>query len=169
MLVLYSALRVFLWVVRFFALRKKQNTADSSWLLQSCAPRSHMDCIAAARGAIVCFWFDLVELPRCCTCDGDQRDKQKKKDHVLLGFANLCKPLSQIHVFGGLIISAKKQLLLSETQFKFFVVCLIQKWNTFRSIKRIASFFTFRYHDTFKKYTASANNTYHDSRICETS
>ena len=32
-----------------------------------CAPRSHMDRIAAARGAIVCFRFDLVELHRCCT------------------------------------------------------------------------------------------------------
>ena len=29
--------------------------------------RSHMDHIAAARGANVCFWFDLVELRRCCT------------------------------------------------------------------------------------------------------
>jgi len=33
--------------------------------------RSHMDRIAAARGAIVSFRFDLVELRRCCTCDGD--------------------------------------------------------------------------------------------------
>ena len=33
----------------------------------SYAPRSYMDRIAAARGAIVCFRFDLVELRRCCT------------------------------------------------------------------------------------------------------
>ena len=26
-----------------------------------------MDCIEAARGAIVCFRFDLVELRRCCS------------------------------------------------------------------------------------------------------
>ena len=32
-----------------------------------CAPRSHMNCIVAARVAIVCFPFDLVELHRCCT------------------------------------------------------------------------------------------------------
>ena len=33
----------------------------------SCAPRSHMDRVAATRGAFVCFRFDLVELFRCCT------------------------------------------------------------------------------------------------------
>ena len=35
--------------------------------IQSCAPRSHMDRITAARGANVCFRFDLVKLRRCCT------------------------------------------------------------------------------------------------------
>ena len=33
----------------------------------SCAPRSHMARVVAARGAFVCFRFDLVELRRCCT------------------------------------------------------------------------------------------------------
>ena len=35
--------------------------------LISCAPRSRMDRMAAARGVIVSFRFDLVELRRCCT------------------------------------------------------------------------------------------------------
>ena len=42
-------------------------TYSSFHLAVSCAPRSQMDRIAAARGAIVSFWFDLVELRRCCT------------------------------------------------------------------------------------------------------
>ena len=33
---------------------------------KSCAPKLHMDRLAAARGAFVCFRFDLVKLPRCC-------------------------------------------------------------------------------------------------------
>ena len=65
-LVLFSSSRIFLWVLRFPPPRQKPAYSRFQ-LAVSCAPRSHMDRIAAARGAIVCFRFDLVELHRCCT------------------------------------------------------------------------------------------------------
>ena len=64
--VLFSVSRVFFRALRFSSLSKNQHAADSIWVW-CCAPRSHMDRIAAARGAFVCFRFDLVELRRCCT------------------------------------------------------------------------------------------------------
>ena len=55
----------FLRVLRFSSLTKTSRQLIPSAV--SCAPRSHMDREAAARGAFVCFRFDLVELRRCCT------------------------------------------------------------------------------------------------------
>ena len=65
-LILFSASRVFPPGSPVFLPQQKPSY---SWfqLAASCAPRSHMDRLAAARGAFVCFRFDLVELPRCCT------------------------------------------------------------------------------------------------------
>ena len=63
-LVLFSASRVCLWVLRFSLLRKNQLIPAGCKL---CSKVTHGPRIAAARGANVCFRFDLVELRRCCT------------------------------------------------------------------------------------------------------
>ena len=69
-----------------------------SWfqLAVSCAPRSHMDRIAAARGAIVSFRFDLVELRRCCTLR--RRLAVKTYYYFFLFHHHFIKnPIKQIH------------------------------------------------------------------------
>ena len=51
--------RVFLRVLRFSSLAKIDSQLINIWLW-CCAPTSNMDCIAAARGAFVCFQSDVV-------------------------------------------------------------------------------------------------------------